>query len=403
VFALDLAENPAVEAWKRRLLAGGGAEVEQALERALPFRRFISAELAAKGLPPELVYLPVLESHYRVEALSRSGACGLWQIMANTAGPLGLVVDRWVDERRDFWKSTEAAARKLVENYAYFSDWDLALAAYNCGVGKLSRTVRSSGIRDFWKLREEGLLPRETAEYVPKFHALVAICSDPLRYGLKIGWEQSPAWQRLALRRSVELALLAEQTDLSLELLETANAELKTPITPPRSGSEAQSGCGDEQAGYLIKVPAEALQRVRLVVEDPEKQLLRYSYHSIHSGDTLYALSGYYDVSVALLLEANPGLDPRRLRIGGNLRIPLFAGRELKVQPEQTISPQSLASFTGLYTVQRGDTLWDIARRHGTTPEALALANNRGLDDLLKAGETLKVPLDSYKRQGGQL
>jgi membrane-bound lytic murein transglycosylase D len=383
---LAVSDRPAVEHWRERFLAWGTPALQETLARGQTFRRYIAAQLAQRGLPQELIYLPVLESHYRVRAVSRSGATGLWQIMDNTSAPLGLVTDRWVDERRDFWRSTEGALQKLQENYAAFGDWDLALAAYNCGTGLLSRTIRSSGVGDFWTLRERGLLRPETAEYVPKFHALVSIFSDPTAYGLEVSWEQSPLWQRVPLDRSVELALLAEKAELPLPMMEDAHAELKTPITPPVSSRP-----------YHLKLPREYVEPVAALLADPEIQLLRYTFHTIRSGDTYYALAEYYELSPALLMEANPSLSPRSLRIGGQLRIPVFSGRPLKPEPIVSLSEDEAAAFTARHTVAAGETLWGLSRRYGTTAEVLAWANGRSLDAVLQPGETLKVPPQAEK------
>jgi membrane-bound lytic murein transglycosylase D len=378
---LGVSDRPAVQHWRERFLAWGARALQETLDRGWTFRRFVAAELTERGLPQELIYLPVLESHYRVRAVSRSGATGLWQIMDNTSAPLGLVTDRWVDERRDFWRSTEGALRKLKENYATFGDWDLALAAYNCGTGLLMRTIRSSGVRDFWALREQGLLPPETAEYVPKFHAIVSIFSDPTACGLEVSWERAPFWERVPLERSVELALLAEKADLPLSLMEEAHAELQTPITPPVASRP-----------YHLKLPREYVEPVTALLADPEVQLLRYTFHTIRSGDTYYALAEHYELSPALLMEANPSLSPRSLRIGGQLRVPVFSGRPLKPEPIVSLSEDEAAVFSARYTVAAGDTLWGISRRCGTTVEFLAWANGRSLDAVLKPGETLKVP-----------
>ena len=378
---LSVADHPAVKQWQERFLGWGSRALQEILDRGLIFHRFIAEQLAERGLPRELIYLPVLESHYRVRAVSRSGATGLWQIMANTSAPLGLVTDRWVDERRDFWRSTEGALRKLQENYETFGDWDLALAAYNCGTGLMTRTIRSAGLRDFWALREQGLLPPETAAYVPKFHALVAICSDPTAHGLEVSWQQAPNWQRIPLERSVELALLTEKAELPLSLMEEAHAELQTPITPPLS-----------RRPYHLKVPEEYGARIEALLADPGVQLLRYTFHRIRSGDTYYSLAEYYELSAALLMQANPEAPPRALRIGEQLRIPVFSGRPIKAEPIVSLSEDEAAAFTALHTVVAGDTLWGISRLYETTPEILAWANGRSLDALLKPGETLKVP-----------
>ena len=197
------------------------------------YRRFVDASIRERGLPPELLVLPLLESRYSARAVSRSGASGLWQIMGNTSGALGLRSDEWLDERRDFWKATQAALRKLDDNHRQFGDWYLALAAYNCGSGCLRRLLAVSGTRDFWELRERGLLRRETAEYVPAFIALSRIVASPARYGLREGWEPRRSGRGSGGARSVDLRLLARALELEYAELREANAELKYPVTPP--------------------------------------------------------------------------------------------------------------------------------------------------------------------------
>jgi membrane-bound lytic murein transglycosylase D len=378
---------PEVQASLEGILRNERRALATTLERSLLFRGFIAQRVKERGLPPELVFLPVLESAYRVSAVSRSGAVGLWQIMDNTAGPLGLRLDQWVDERRDFWRASEAALTKLEDNRRRLGDWDLALAAYNSGLGALERIIQSAGVRDYWELRRRGLLSPETAAFVPRFYALTAICSQPGRYGLAVSWQPAQLWQRLELERSVELALLAQAAGIPAELLQVGNAELRTPVTPPGGPKR------------LLKVPAEAAGRVATLLADPQAPLLLYGYHTIRSGDTLYGLALAHGLAVELLTEANPGLDPRRLRIGTLLRIPLL-GDSRATGLQEAEAPFDAALFQGQYTVRVGDTLWAIAREFATTAEELARANRRSLDDILKPGETLKVPV---KTAGGAL
>jgi len=379
-YGLEIPDHPAIREWEGRYASARLPELSDALERGRLYRRYVAAKLRERGLPQELLFLPVLESHYRGRAVSRSGAVGLWQIMANTADPLGLRRNLWLDERRDFWLATEAALRKLEEDYRRFGSWPLALAAYNCGGGSLSRAIRAGASRDFWELRARGLLPRETAEYVPKFYALAKICSYPGRNGLTpppAESEASPAWVRIELTRSVELALLSRACDLPEELLARANAELNFGITPPPAHR------------FALKVPADSEERVRSVLGNPEIELLRYQLHTVRSGDTFYGLARHYGAAVELIQSSNPGVDPRRMRIGMLLKIPVVGGA-VREPPPAPSTPTP--SYDGRYVVRSGDTLWAISRRHGITPELLAAANGRALDELLRPGDTLKVP-----------
>lgn len=392
-YGLEVPDHPAILRWEEHYAGLGAPELLGALERARLFRRWIAEQLKEQGLPQELLFLPILESHYRVRATSRSGATGLWQIMANTSAPLGLKRNLWLDERRDFWLATAAALRKLGEDYRRFGSWPLALAAYNCGGGCLSRAIHAGGSEDFWELRDEGFLPRETAEYVPKFYALLKLCSYPGRHGLALSagsgattvdpWGDSPSWVRVQLDRSVELALLSRAAAIPEQLLALVNAELNLAVTPP--------------GGYALKIPAENEERVRAVLADPEIELLRFQFHTVRTGDTFYGLSRYYGVSVEMIRSANPAVDPRRIRIGMTLRMPVAGSNGREPPPPELVAK---LPCPGRYTVQPGDTLWAISRRYGTTPELLAAANDRALDALLQPGETLKVPGTEGSREG---
>jgi len=389
LFTMALPDTPEITAWRRHYQQQPRALL-MSLKRATRYRSLIWTRLRAADLPLELLFLPVLESDYRVEAVSRSGAVGLWQIMANTAQPLGLSMDAWVDERRDIVRSTEAALRKLEENYRTFGDWSLALAAYNGGTGLILRTLKRTGVRDFWELSRAGALPPETAAYVPKFYALAELCSAAGRSLGGAGRASSPAfledlwtaknehWRQIELNRPLDLHLLAAAAEVPVEMLQQGNRELKTNLTPPFSDY------------HRLKVKTPYYQRVQRTLDDPERELLRFGFHMVRSGDTLYALGRHYRVSVPLLREANPGIDPRALALGAALKIPIIG--EIIPPPELSLP----ASFDGQYQVRTGDTLWALSRRFGTTPEALAAVNQRKLQDVLKPGEILRVPDDNH-------
>lgn len=374
--SIAIPSHPRVTAEIARLSTPGSMKwLDACLERALPYRAFIIEKIREHRVPEELLYLPVIESAYMVGAVSRSGAAGLWQFMTNSIAPFEMSVNDWVDDRFDFWKATDASLRKLLENYRYFGDWYLALAAYNCGLGRLSRIIKSTGIADYWKLLDGGHLPAETANYVPKFLAVVSVASVSGRHGLNGTWEHAPTWERIPLERQVDLSLLAERSGVPIESLKLGNAELRYGVTPPER--------------YALKVQTPYAEAVRRVLSDRDQRLLNFYLHTVGSGDTLYDLSRHFGVSVQLILKYNPTIRPEALRIGAQLLVPSIRRAEPYVK---RFDVEELRSFTAIHTITPGDTLWSIARRYGTTAEKIAAANDIRVDTIIRAGMTLNVP-----------
>ena len=161
--------NATVREYIRRYVTSGHKDAEEMLGRSVIYFPIFEYYLNVYQLPQELKYLPIVESNLRPTVVSNAGATGLWQLMHSTASELGLSVSGSLDERRDPYKATEAAVRYLSTLYKRFGSWELALAAYNCGPGNVSKAVRLSGSTDFWKLRE--YLPSETRHYIPRFIA----------------------------------------------------------------------------------------------------------------------------------------------------------------------------------------------------------------------------------------
>jgi membrane-bound lytic murein transglycosylase D len=357
---LDQYSQPAGLAWLKGVM-----------ERASPYLGFIRGEIEQRGLPEELLYLPVIESGFVPTAKSRSGATGLWQFMQNSIAPFGMRVDDWVDERMDFWKSTQGALRKLEENYKILGDWPLALAAYNTGLGGVNQIIQRTGSRDYWELSRQKALRTETIHYVPKLLAVAQILSEPRRYGLE-SWQESPEWTRVPVDKTVDLNLLARETGIDPVLLGRGNGELLLNISPPVSG-------------YLLKVPVETAEQVRLTLAGTA-ELIDHYYHTIRSGDTLSALALHYEVTVPLIEQANPGIKSTALQIGNRLKIPAL----------KEISPyirQPAGNFGENYVVKKGDTLWSIALKYDTDLLDLARENGMELSGVLREGRTLKVPI----------
>jgi len=238
-----------------------------------------------RDLPEELGLLPLLESCFNPYAVSSSRAVGLWQFLENTSRPLGLKCDRWIDERRSVEKSTAAALRHLRTMRSIFPRWDLALAAYNGGAGYMKRTMDATGVRDYWQLREKGLLRPETAEYVPKFIALMLIYRNQKLFGVadEIARPEKTAASYLTLERPVDLKDIERLTGVPVRAIMELNPELNSALTPPTMKE------------YRLLLPAEALKKL----EGKEKELYRCTItgviqHRVRKGDTISGIARMY-------------------------------------------------------------------------------------------------------------
>jgi membrane-bound lytic murein transglycosylase D len=371
------------EAVRNAYLTPGGKKWLAAVQaRAKPYIPYIQERIRYYGLPDELAFLPVIESEFSPRNVSKSGAAGLWQFMRNSIGGYGMKIDDWVDERRDFMKSTDGALRKLADNYASFGDWQLAIAAYNCGAGGIARAIaraKQSGIDEpsYWDLRRAGLLKRETAGYVPKFLAVASILLYPGRNGLEQSWEEPVSWATVAPGRPVDLKLLSEEAGLSLSLLRDANPELRYGVTPPGPS-------------YELKVPASSAESVRAIVDDPERKLVRYYLHTVRSGDTLSGIARRYGTPMPTIAGSNPGLKPDRIMLGQVIVVPALKEAP---PPEPEEAEDAAPVFSSNYVVAKGDTLWSISLRFEVQPELLAERNGLGLSSVIREGMSLRVPI----------
>jgi membrane-bound lytic murein transglycosylase D len=355
---------------------GGIAWLTTIAGRSELYQGFIRREIEKRGLPQELFYLPVIESAFSTTAVSRVGATGLWQFMQNSIGPYDMKINDWMDERRDFWKSTVGALNKLEDNYRVLGSWELALAAYNAGMGTVTRALRRYEGADYWELCRKKALKRETIQYVPRLLAVSYILSNPRHFGINPSWPEDPQWTRIPIGRSVDLGLVAEHAGLSGTDLKKANGELYYGITPP-------------DPNYHIKVPLAQAAAVAAVLEDPEITLIRYYFHTIHYGDTLSEIAQSYGISVSQITSYNPGLRPQYLKIGQRLVIPALRDVRITDRPRTT----NAVSFTGTHLVKKGESLWSIALAYNTDPETLATVNGMSLNDTLREGRALKTPV----------
>lgn len=354
----------------------GIAYLNTVVQRANIYMPFIKEEVAKRNLPWELAYLPVIESSFVITARSRSGAMGLWQFMMNSISPFDMRVTDYIDERRDFVKSTKGALQKLLDNYRALGSWELSLAAYNSGLGAVRRTVQRTGINDYWELSARNELRQETTHFVPKFVAAVYVLSQPRRFGINV-WHDKFEWEAIPLPRQISLDLLADEAGISRDLMRRLNAELLHGISPADSN-------------YRLKIPASHSEQIAEVLQRDDLKLLRYHYHTVRHGDTLWSMSRHYGTSLNMIELHNPGISNRYLRIGETVVIPAYGDIAAPMPAITAAVPQN---FNGTHVVTKGDTLWSLSRRFGVDPQVLAEANGMRLNQILHEGRTLKVPI----------
>ena len=369
--------EPQFERFKSAYLTPGGKKwLEAVAARSRPYASYIYRRIRELGLPEELFFLPFIESEYLPKAVSRSGAMGLWQFMRNSIAGYNIRIDDWLDERRDFMKSTDAALQKLTWNYQRFGDWLLAIAAYNCGAGAMDRAILAGGTRDYWVLREKGLLSSETSSYIPKFLAVVAVSMHAGRNGLATPWPESLEWIRIPVGRPVDLSMLAQAAGIPLDVLTNGNPELRLGITPP-------------EGPYELKVPQTYRDAVTQAL-DSKDRLMNVYIHQAKSGDTVSAIARHYEVSVGLIAKLNEGMDPDRIQIGQRIVVPAFK----ETSPYEGVQRNDdQLVFGGRYKVAQGDTLWSLSLVYGVQPEVLAEKNGLTLLGVLREGAELIVPI----------
>ena len=186
-----------------------------------------------ENLPEELVYVAMIESGFNAGAVSPAKAVGPWQFMPYTARQYGLKSDRWIDERRDYLKSTLAAARHFRELYNRLGSWPLVLAAYNAGMGKVLSAMRRTGSDDFWDLKESPFLLRETKSFVPKFMAVALIARDPAAYGFRVPAATALQFDVVMVRGCMDLRAAADDADSTYATIKRLNPEITGESTPP--------------------------------------------------------------------------------------------------------------------------------------------------------------------------
>lgn len=359
------------------------------------YRELIVTELKKAGIPEELFWLPLVESGFKVSALSSARALGLWQFIPSTGYKFGLTRDEWVDERMDILKSTQAAIAYLKELHSMFGDWLTVLAAYNCGEGRVLRVISRQHINyfdRFWDLYSQ--LPNETARYVPRFLATLHIVRNPEKYGfdLQASTVSLNNYEAVKVDKMMKLSDIAEKMEMPEDVMALLNAELRYKITPNRE--------------YSVRIPQGTLQKFNMVYNEiPETEKPRFTFsranylrHRVRSGETVTSIAKRYRVSTASIYDCNKINKRRKLLKGRIIRIPVSRVETAGVSSKPSPARKSAASTAvKTYKVKRGDSLLGIARKFNI-PVARLKEVNRLKGNSIQAGRVLKIPRDEAKR-----
>ena len=295
---------------------------QRALARSGKYLPRMAAIMEKEGVPPELAYLPLIESGFRPEAVSRAGAVGPWQLIRGTGRRYGLRIDQYVDERRDPVKSTRAAARYLRDLYAMFGNWELSLAAYNTGEARIARILERHQVDDFWDMMEQGYLHRETRDFVPQFLAALQIARAPEAHGFDEPDAEPVRYDLVRVARSLPLRTVAKLAGAPVEEVSGLNPQLVRGVTPP------------DREGYRVRVPKGTGERFELAYSRMVQEARQYQPqrvlaprpagepYRVRRGDTPFGIARRLGVPVKSLMAANGWKNPRRLQIGQVVRVP---------------------------------------------------------------------------------
>jgi membrane-bound lytic murein transglycosylase D len=359
-------------------------------QRSGMYRPIILRELRKAGIPEELSWLPLVESGFKILALSRARALGLWQFIPSTGYKFGLNRDEWIDERMDVEKSTEAAIAYLKELHSMFGDWLTVLAAYNCGEGRVLRVISRQHINyfdRFWDLYNQ--LPNETARYVPRFLATLQIIKNPAKYAIDLGnpVEKPIDYEIVKVNKSMKLQDIATKIEIPEEILNLLNSELRYKITPDKE--------------YSLKIPVDYVAKFNLVAgEVPESEKPRFASghtvfakHRVKKGETIASIAKRYKVSPSTIASYNNISSKRVLVAGQKLRVPVIQVTRITKDKPDTKSSRlrsTLAEAKYVYKIRKGDTLLIIAKRFDIPVTQIKEINNLKSNSI-RIGQVLKL------------
>ncbi len=354
--------------------------------------------LRRHGMPEDIAWLAMMESAFDPRAQSPAGAAGLWQFTPKGAQAYGLRIDRWVDERLDPERSTDAAARYLIDLNRRFGRWELAFAAYNMGYGALLTSIRKYNTNDFWELsRLEAGLPLETALYVPKIIAIAVVARNPAAFGLTgVTADPPEKFEVATVGPGVSLAAIAISSGAEVHELRRLNPQLLEATTPP-DGSGVAMFAVRVPMGIAAKLEGRTLARTHAGAADMDRIAVRW-------GESLESIATERGTTEARLRQLNGLSSTVPLRPGTSLFVPRADGPPEgdPDEPPTVVVSRRASDIPGrrhvLYEVVWGDELRDVARVLGVTVDDLCGWNAIDASAQLHGKMVLQAFLDPRRK-----
>jgi len=346
---------------------------ERYLSRSTKFIPIIDSIFIELGMPTDLKYLALVESGFNPKAYSWARAMGLWQFIASTGRLYKLNRNWWYDERKDPVKSTIAAAKFLKDLYDKFGSWELAMAAYNGGPGRVRGVIKKQKTTDFWKMK----LKKQTMDYVPFFMAATVISKNPERFGFT-DIEYQPKWEFdiVIIDKCLDLKTVAGSVGCSVADLKALNPELLRQFTPPN------------MKNYQLRIPKDTKKKFLAAYDKmPSSRETSFVKHKIRRGETVSTIARKYGVSQYAIFETNNLSRRSKIYAGKHIVIPVPNDRDYTRKKNR----RDYNAQGDIYIVRSGDTVWDIARAFGKTTEQIRRLNNLDRRARIYVGQKLNV------------
>ena len=372
--------HPMIQQYINYYRGRGRGTMEVGLYRSGMFMSMARRIFREEGVPENVAWLGQVESTWKPTALSWAAASGLWQFIPGTGARFGLRRTAQVDERNSFDEATRASARYLKFLFNRYGNWELGMAAYNCGEGNVDRAIRRAGVTSFWAAYP--YLPQETRNYVPNILATILIANNPTQYGFG-HVRPAPAlrYDRIRVPGSTNLSILAQASDTSVQYIRYLNPHLRSNVTPPEP--------------YIVNVPAgKANDVVAVFKRIPASKINNTNLANSVTGETWQTVSNRTGVTVAELMAANPGMkDPK-----GKVFVPVSGNRVSTIAYSR---PANMGGSTSkpaqIVRAQAGDTVAKLATRHNVDPVEVAKYNGLLPNSVLGAGREIKLPQAGMK------